>query len=249
MFVRYSQGAMLDEQPQWFFSGWRMRRVLGLLLVVSGLIGLGIKLSDPQTLPISKIKAQGVFHYVTEAMLQQTIDGTVNGGYFSVDVAQVRQTVERLPWVDHAAVRRIWPDTLVIQIKEQQPFARWGEEGLLNVRGELFSPHLNTFPEGLTLLQGPKAMQDSLVALYWQVRRDIEPLDLEVTRVTLDARRAVSVQLHNGLELVLGRQNKHTRLQRFVRAYPHVLSMQAKPIVRVDLRYTNGFSVQWKNSG
>src|SRR6185503_6524119 len=52
---------------------------------------------------------------------------------------QLRIAVEALVWVDRARVQRVWPDRIGIEIVEQQAAARWGDDGLLNTRGELFA--------------------------------------------------------------------------------------------------------------
>jgi len=60
--------------------------------------------------------------------------GVREGDYlfeFDIDAAQSR--VESLSWVDHAVVRRLWPDRIVVQIIERRPFALWQSEGKLAV--------------------------------------------------------------------------------------------------------------------
>ena len=74
----------------------------------------------------------------------------------------------------------------------------------------------------------------------------LAPLGLNVTRLQLSERRAWRMTLNDGLELRLGRDGVERRLQRFVEVYPGVLKQQLARIAAVDLRYTNGFAVQWK---
>ena len=45
--------------------------------------------------------------------------------------AQAR--VESLSWVDRAIIRRLWPDRIVVQIIERQPYALWQDEGVVQV--------------------------------------------------------------------------------------------------------------------
>jgi cell division protein FtsQ len=42
---------------------------------------------------------------------------------FALDLDRVRKSVELLPWVKTATVRRVWPDRLMIQIAERVPIA------------------------------------------------------------------------------------------------------------------------------
>ena len=41
------------------------------------------------------------------------------------DVADARQRIEALPWVESASVRKIYPSTLEVKIAEREPFAIW----------------------------------------------------------------------------------------------------------------------------
>jgi cell division protein FtsQ len=64
----------------------------------------------------------------------------------------------------------------------------------------------------------------------------------------LDDRRAWHLQLDNAVLLELGRADAWQRLQRFVRAYPSIFAGRLDDLQHVDLRYSNGFSVYWKQA-
>ena len=55
------------------------------------------------------------------------------------------------------------------------------------------------------------------------------------------------VQLANGIELNLGRQEFIDRLQRFIDVYP-LLAKQPKAVKYVDLRYDTGLAVGWQDA-
>lgn len=246
MFARANQAQLLHSGQRNLQLPWgQIRRGLGFLLLVAVLAGVYFKLADPDTLPIQKIRAQGSFVHVDEPMLQRVV-GVIHGGYFNVDVAQVQADVERLPWVDKASVRRVWPDTLAISVQEQQTLAIWQDGGLINPRGELFSPAPETYPAGLPVLMGPQGLHRIVLARYRTAEPLLGKLGLRVTKLSLDARRAVQLQLHNGMTLVLGRHDYAQRLQRFIDVYPKLLAPRAGELARVDLRYTNGLAVTWK---
>jgi len=52
---------------------------------------------------------------------------------FGVDLKEAQTRVESLSWVDRAIVRRLWPDRIVVQIIERQPYALWQNDGNLRV--------------------------------------------------------------------------------------------------------------------
>ena len=250
MFARVSHGqAVMQAEHKWprFNQQWLGR---AMLLLLCGLLAgwLFQRLADPLTLPIHKIRVQGALVHVNEEMLRKSVVDKVQGGYFNINVAALRQTVEQLPWVKTAAVRRVWPDAVVISVIEQQPLAVWAKGGLLNNDGELFKPKQSSRPKHLPLLAAPTGMEHNVTELYRDLSAQLAPLELRIVELQLDNRRAVQLQLHNGIQLVLGREERLARLQRFVNVYNKTLAHHAMRIRRVDLRYSNGMAVQWDNT-
>jgi cell division protein FtsQ len=193
------------------------------------------------------VQISGQFQHLTSAQLQEAVAGTVVGGFFTVNVQAVMRAARTLPWVDTASVRRVWPDTLRLEVTEQVPVARWGEHDLLNRRGERFAPPADTLPSGLPQLQGPDGLEATLTASYYEMGKALAPDGLKITRLIQDPRRSWHVGLDNGIELRLGHDSAYTRLLRFVRLYPKVLATRATEIATIDLRYTNGFAVAWNH--
>lgn len=69
--------------------------------------------------------------------------GIYNGQYFfEADLKGAKARVESLSWVDHALVRRLWPDRVVVQIIERKPYALWQYDGhikLIDAEGAVIS--------------------------------------------------------------------------------------------------------------
>lgn len=226
---------------------WRLlfARLRGLLLMISAgglLIAGGMKLNDPGLLPVQKVRVQGAFINLTEDMLL-TSAGGITGGYFNIDVEAVKQNIESLAWVDKAYVRRMWPDTLMITVTEQQAVADWNGNGLVNVRGELFYPEKKTFPGGLPHFTGPQGTHQQLLEHYKNMGSILNGVPARIQGIEMDARRSLTIRFENGLTLLLGRKLYYQRLARFLRIYNKMLVTEIGNIDRIDMRYTNGFTV------
>jgi cell division protein FtsQ len=204
------------------------------------------KLQQPQTLPIRKINALGTFAHVDEGALRKVVAGTVKGGFFGLNVNEIKSAVEALPWVAEAGVRRVWPDTLAISVTEQTAMATWAKGGLVNTAGELFKPQQSSYPQGLPLFVGPSGMERNMTEQYRKAQGLISEVGLGIDEFHMDARRALKLKLSNDIVLMLGREHTQSRLQRFVRVYPKVLATRAHEIERVDLRYSHGLAVAWR---
>lgn len=194
--------------------------------------------------PLTKLRVHGEFQRVPGEELQKALLPYARAGFFAVKLQDAQQAVEQLPWVASAQVRKQWPDVLEVSVVEHRPFARWGEGRLLSEQGQLFAvPHgLENAP--LPQLDGPDGKTAEVVELYNDSRALFAPAGVDVRRLAMDARGSWSLALDNGTEVVVGRNDARSRLARFVRVLPQLTRTQV-PIVRADLRYTNGFTLSW----
>ncbi|NOX75682.1 MAG: FtsQ-type POTRA domain-containing protein [Gammaproteobacteria bacterium] len=246
-------------KPRFSVPSWFSRRLLGGLLLVSvvgGVLGLGIwQLAQPDTLPIQRVQVEGEFRHLAREEVYAAIGALASGGFFNVDVRAVKQAAEAMPWVDRASVWRVWPDTLRVEITEQVVLARWTQvgskagpaTGLVNVRGALFYPR-HEMDADLPLFTGPGGSAETVAARYQKLSAQLATTGLRVAALKLNVRRAWELRLNNDIQLLLGRSAGDGHLQRFVDAYTSRLAEKAGQMKWVDLRYTNGFAVRWKQA-
>lgn len=230
----------------------RLRHIalgLGVLMGVALLAAVTVWLSEPQHLPVRVVRVQGELQHVSQQEVRAAVLPYVQQGFLRIDIANVRAALEQLPWVYSVEVRRTWPDVLQVNLKEQQVLALWGEGGLVNPQGNIFRPVETVQTEGLPVLQGPEGTSVMLTAHFIELQRALTQLGLTISNVTLDERRAWRITLDNRVELMLGRSEHPERVERFIRAYPRILGPRIGTVARVDLRYTNGFAVQWREPG
>jgi cell division protein FtsQ len=237
--------AMYERLPVWL-----NRRLFGaviLALVLSVPTGFGVWfLAQPDTLPIRSVKVEGEFRYLAQQDVYEALGGLTSGGFFNVDVRAVKKAAESLPWVDSASVRRAWPDTLRLEIREQVPLARWGDNEIVNVRGDVFKPPVKGLPENLPKFIGPAGTGQKVAVNYHLLSKRMAQINLRISEITLTDRRAWQLRLANGLYLVLGKTVSNERLERFLSVYSNLLGEKIAQVDSIDLRYTNGFAVRWK---
>lgn len=183
--------------------------------------------------------------HVTEAQVRLVAERKVRGTFFTVDLEQVRNSLEKLPWVREARVERRWPDTLVVSLVEHEPLARWNDDALMNVAGEVFVAALDA---RLPRLSGPEDSSAEVYAAYRRYQAALAPLGMTIGELALSPRRAWRIRLDNGLALALGREQADARLARFVALYPRIFAAQdgvpAVPPLAVDLRYPDGMALR-----
>ena len=222
-------------------GGWLLAVALVLLPVVAVLEGW----IGAERWPLRTLRAHGAFERVDEARLRETLRPYAQAGFFAVDLRDARQAVNALPWVEHAEVRKRWPDVLEVTVVEHRPFARWGEDRLLSDHGRLFPVDGIEVPAGLPRFSGPEARVADIVALYNQARAQFVPTGLDVEAVVLDARGSWTLELSGGTPVLVGRQDAAGRIARFAALAPRLLAEADRRLARADLRYTNGFALAW----
>lgn len=200
--------------------------------------------------PLTTLRVTGQFERVDASQLQQAVLPYARRGFFAVRLDDAQAAVARLPWVEHAEVRKRWPDVLEVRVIEHRPFARWGEGRLLSDHGRLFPVDDIEVPAGLPQLSGPDARVAEVVALFNEARALLTPLGMEVRAIALDPRGSWTLQLRDGqsggrAEVVVGRSEARARLTRLARLMPQLLSQDRQRLARADLRYTNGFALTW----
>lgn len=197
--------------------------------------------------PIRSVEINGPFQRVSALQIEEAISSELEQGFVSADLGQMQDQIVALPWIDQASVARRWPSRIAVAVTEQVPAAIWGKRGLLNVRGELFVRDARHIPTELPLLSGPEHSSGEVAKRYLEIRERLIPVGLDLRRVQLDTRGAWHMTLQNGVEVRLGRRDVDERAELFLDVVAGIITGRAVEIDYVDMRYSNGFAVGWKN--
>lgn len=229
----------------------RTEFVLGLVFFVCSILFLLYLIAevrnwvrDQQSAPISQVRLYGKFQQLDVNSLQQRLHQEYVGNFFRVDVDQVQQFLQQQPWVYQSAVRKLWPDTLVVVVTEQQPVAIWNGEQLLNEKGQVFAAPIQQLNQPLPWLYGPDGTEQDALNMFGRMQQLMALHQFDVQKVYLTERFAWRLELADGLSLQLGREDTLKRLQRFIELYPTMQQHQAG-MAEVDLRYDTGIAVRY----
>lgn len=228
-------------------SAWILALALVCLPVVAVLNGW----IGADRWPLTTLRVVGDLEWVDDGALREAILPHAQHGFFAMRLDDARADVARLPWVEHAEVRKRWPDVVEIHVDEHRPFAHWGETRLLSEQGRLFDRIETGLPAGMPLLHGPESRVADIVAMYNQSNALFNPLGHRVASLVLDNRGSWVLTFDNGTEVIVGGQSPEQRLQRFARLLPQLQRRQVESeqrLARADLRYSNGFALTWTDA-
>jgi cell division protein FtsQ len=221
-----------------------------LLLVTALLVMLSwakTQIVNPAVMPVRTVKVDGEIHYLKKEHLKQVVAQAVNGNFFTLDLPRMRKQIEQLPWVANVSVRRVWPDTLRVWVREQVPLAYWGDDAMLNQDGEIFRPERLPHLEDLVTLECETQQTKGIIRDYQRMETLLNTIGLKLTHLWVDARQAWRLQINHRLMIQLGRRDVIPKLTRFVQLYPVLVNQEeGRQVMAVDLRYTNGFAVRWQ---
>lgn len=225
---------------------WRRWAVLAL--VAGGLIGAGgwaLK-HYAASFAVQHVEIRGEFHNEQARAIKQALLPYVKGDFFTVDLTAARRSVTALEWVDGASLRRQWPNRVVVDIDEQVPVARWNDTAFINPRGEVFAKAYGADPRTLPSIHGPDGSAAEVQQRFAALQSLAGEYERAVDTLRLDRRDTWTLELREGPVLRLGGQALEARLRRFFEVMAAGQGPELAAVEAVDLRYSNGFAVDWK---
>jgi len=194
--------------------------------------------------PVDGVRVLGSMEHVEKKQLQYALAETLSPGFLASDMNEVKQAVESLPWVADAQVRRIWPEQVEVLLTEKEPVANWLQNGFLDSNLVAFFPANRTADSELPKLAGPKGAEQDVWRFYQAILQQVRPLNLDVDVVSMARHGAWSAHFRDGPWVLLGKEQTSARLDRLASVY-HSLEERWQDVRLIDLRYPNGFSVEW----
>jgi len=218
--------------------------LIAVAFVIFAFAGARLLLTSPW-FPLRELTVRGELAHTSRDELEAATRGRVTGNFLAIDLAGLREGLEKLAWVRRADVRRVWPDRVEVTLEEHVALAHWGDAGLVNTFGERFAGRSEA---GLPTLAGPAGTEGEVTRRYRRYTDLLAPMGGTLDRVVLTPRLAWQLRLSSGLNIELGRDLANDpaemRLARFIAVYPQTLGRISLRHGYVDLRYPNGFALR-----
>lgn len=225
----------------------RWLTVLALVMVIGGaILWLRAWISDPNNLKIQKVEWHGDFQFLKQAELEAIAQPFTQTNLYLLDTDGLEQSLEKNSWVRGASLRKVWPNQLLVEVETQFPIAFWGDDKLLNQFGEIYDGALPEKQGVFPIIYSPQTSGRVMGERYVQLTKMLAGLDLEIIELSEDERGSWRMKVRHGPEIIIGRKEQEKRVQRFRVGYMQGLKNRLGEIDQIDLRYTNGFAVEWK---
>jgi cell division protein FtsQ len=173
-----------------------------LLLLVLAAAGCYWLIQRP-AFALRAIQVDGDTDHINAPTVRAGVVGRLKGNFFTVDLDAARVAFEQMPWVRHASVRRVWPNSLAVTLEEYKPLGTWGSDQLVSPDGDLIYDNQGELDEELPEFDGPEGSAKDVVARYRDFTKWFAPLKATPEEVTLSPRYAWTVKLSNGIDVEL----------------------------------------------
>jgi cell division protein FtsQ len=235
-----------SRQGSFAFIGKLLVAVLGLGLTAMAIVGIRQAVLTVNAQKIETVQIEGPLERVDEESVKSAVNRFVATSLVAIDLDQLKQELEADPWIHTVSIRREWPGTLILRIEEEVAIARWGDNQLLNPKGQIFRPEEISQYMQLPLLSGPPGSESGVMAQYQQFNQLLYPLGVRIRDLNRNARGALTLTLTNGVVVRLGRNDVLARMRRLVAFLKSEFRDQVDRLQTIDLRYRNGLAVEPK---
>lgn len=229
-----------------------------LMLVISIPLGvqlwkLDIKLPDIE-MPNFELKKEvrftnviidGDMLYASKEALQRSLSEQLETDFVSLDLEEIKAALLENSWYRNVSLSRVWPSTLKVVIEEEQPIARWGKSGFVNRYGEVIVTEVGNSLDHFPLLEGESTQAYQIAKRYLTISQLIKDQQLYITKLNVSGSGDWSLEINNDFELILGRKDISSRIERFLYLYESQLLELAGSFDGIDMRYENGVAVKW----
>lgn len=195
--------------------------------------------------PLTQLEIEAAFDRISAEQIRGAVAKHSGAGFFAIKLDAVRTSLEKLPGVEGVEVRKRWPDTLVVRIVERRAVAAWPGRRLLDGDGAIFGPFDADLSAGLPALSGPDDRSAEVLAFYREAAAALQKQGLGIESLELSERGSWQLDLSSGGVLAVGRDAPSERLARFLTAWPRLPRPAGTALKRADLRYANGFAIEW----
>ncbi len=228
---------MLAVVALWMGGYWPTVIKKGTIFKENSLMSMGFVVERVDVMGEGRLNEQEVLAAV----------GILPGDYFfGVDLEKAQRRTESLPWVDSAVVRRLWPNRIVVQLVENQPYAVWqkdGELSLVNAAGKIIAPVTDqtSIPKNIIHVVGVGAAQNA-EGLDEEIKKWPGLRDRVLSAVFVSESRW-NLQIKGNVTVMLPPNNVDVALARLaeLQAKTRILDRE---VSYIDLRINNRISIR-----
>lgn len=242
--ARPSQGRKKARSRFRLQFSWRSAIILGVVVLTLGggaiggyalwksgavdngkawLEGIRNRVTGFAPFPLEDITVEGRKHVTKDAVLKAVL-ASRGDSLLTVDLHGARERLERIEWVEYAAVERRWPDTIHVALRERQAVALW-QSTTTDTDGKSSSEYIlidrygrkvrtvDPAESSVRLLLAGEGAPEQVAGLFLLLQ-DVKPLADRLRAAVFVGQRRWNLVLENGLQIRLPEEGAGEALKR-----------------------------------
>ena len=183
---------------------------------------------------------------VKQGDIETVLEPYIGASFWDLPLLEIQSKLMRLDWVVSAKVSRSWPDVVHIVLSEQEPIARWGQDGLINQNGEVFYPHSMDEFQNLVQLDGDLEFAILIAKRFAQLNALFQQQNIPLESLYLKANQVWELGIYQGSKIIFSEKEWGAQIERFLLAFSKISEDMRNSADYYDLRYSNGIVIQPK---
>ncbi len=187
-----------------------------------------------------------------DAAQYETLDKVMGkkeaGSFFTAVLPELKDQVMEQDWISQVDIERKWGEGIVITALPREAIARFGSEHLIDSQGKVYKPVTESelLQPGLIMLQGDADQSTLIMQQMQQVNQWFAPLEMQVEDLVLTPRMTWAIKFDNGMRIIVDNEHTSQKLMNLSQLLQNQLADKKDNIASADLRYKNGFVIDWK---
>lgn len=194
-------------------------------------------------LKVGEVKITGQIE-TSESEIIRALDLQSHASMVLFDASKARERIQTMPWIEEVTIRKTYPASVEVAIKERQPFALWQSGHVVSIidpEGHIITGLNDPKFASLILLVGEGA--DTAGPAFMETLSKYNIIESRVRAAVLVAGRRWNLVLENGIEIKLPEADAEKAISRLadLEASDELFD---KDIQSVDLRIAGQMAVR-----
>lgn len=180
--------------------------------------------------------------------LNKVMEKKEAGSFFTAILPELKDSAMQQDWISQVDIERKWGEGIVITALPREAIARFGSEHLIDSQGKVYKPvsESELSQPGLIMLQGDADQSTLIMQQMQQVNQWFAPLEMQVEDLVLTPRMTWAIKFNNGMRIIVDNEHTSQKLMNLSQLLQNQLADKKENIAAADLRYKNGFVIDWK---
>ncbi len=219
------------------------------MMRVIGWLGLAVlftlTLMANRVATLEEVVFEGESRELTPGLVAPLLEKYQGQPLVDIDLPVIEQTLLTHPWIEKVALKKIWPDRILVRFEEPVPLMRWGPNELVTASGYKFTAGENILPRyaHLPSIELDSDPWEAGYERFMLLNQRIQTLDQKLMSLHQNAQLGWILKTEKGLTIYFGDKDFEQRLGRWVEAWGQLSPELKATAKRVDLRYSNGLAI------